>query len=53
MQFSEKPIKVPDWDENKVKNCLLDCNGNQGSVSSFNNVHVSPVMINSGRTIVD
>ena len=31
----EKPIKVPDWGENKEKNCLLDCNGNQGSVSSF------------------
>jgi len=28
--FSEKPIKVPDWGENKEKNCLLDCNGNQG-----------------------
>lgn len=28
--FLEKSIKVPDWGENKEKNCLLDCNGNQG-----------------------
>ena len=33
--IQEKPIKVPDWDEDKEKNCLLDCNGNQGNRKWF------------------
>ena len=33
--IQENPIKVPDWDENKEKNCLLDCNGNQGNRKWF------------------
>ena len=31
----EKIIKVPDWGENKEKNCLLDCNGNEGPCPGF------------------
>ena len=33
--ISEKPIKVPDWEEKREKNCLLDCNGHQGRCPGF------------------